>query len=111
MTPAGLKRPQLSYAARAAMRHISLKSVISSTARWGPKPVDDVRRQRLNEENAAALRQETTFIAINFFNFGALIAPGSDMTRLSGSYAVDFWNQMWKDGDVDPEAAPPPDSV
>jgi len=52
-----------------------------------------------------------TFNPINFFEFEALRAPAFDISRLHASYAVHFWNQMWKNSETDPLAVPPSDSL
>ena len=51
------------------------------------------------------------FNPVDFVDFSSLVAPGFDMTRLAQSYAVHFWNQMWKSRNMDPTADPPPDSL
>jgi len=52
-----------------------------------------------------------TFNPINFFEFASLVEPGFDMSRLARSYAVHFWNQMWKRHNADPTADPQADSL
>jgi hypothetical protein len=51
------------------------------------------------------------FNPVDFFVFRDILAPEFDMSRLSGSYAVHLWNQMWKSHDVDIETDAPPDSL
>lgn len=43
-----------------------------------------------------------TFNPINYEDFAQIAAPGGDLSRLAGSYALHVWNQMWKTAGIDP---------
>jgi hypothetical protein len=47
------------------------------------------------------------FNPIHFFDFACMTEPAFDMSRLSRSHAVHFWNQMWKSNGANQISAPP----
>ena len=82
-----------------------------ATLRWneiGPCLLDEaVKRFDLTGHRVPV----HVFNPVNWFEFSELLKPGFDMSRLTDSYAVHLWNQMWTNHNVDPDDDAHPESL
>ena len=89
----------------------TVRSRDTQTLQWGeigPQLFTTaVSHHRLTAHCAAV----ETFNPIDYIDFASLTAPDFDLSRLAGSHAVHFWNQMWKSRGLDPLADPPTTSA